>query len=309
MAYDQRSSYVIGVVLLLCGLGSSILGVVAIFVCTSHYRWFAAPIWSGVIAALTGLVGIVSGKKKEIPGKYIISSFLVLNVITTVTSLTSWIISILGILDDKSATEGAVKASRAVFAVSVMLGVTEMMLAACAVLMGCAGVYCYKQKKETPRNCEASISDSDSSEYYTLQPGDQVIEAADGNVVIVSEGQVIHPGTCQIKVVAKETQSIPPPYGIGDVDATDILQPEGVATQLPPYSSQECQSSTLGAQATGGRTDTSRPQATGGRPNTPPPDVVLKQPPTDFVEPSLQLPRSSNNDSSVPLSSHITELS
>ncbi|XP_070553290.1 uncharacterized protein [Ptychodera flava] len=276
MAYDQRSSCVIGVVLLICGSISVVLGVSALFVDNSEHRWIAAPVWSGVIAALTGLLGLVSGKGKSFPGPYTITTLIALNLFTALAALVSWVTSILGMLDDGASSQDVVRASRGIYAVCLTLGVTEMLLASAAVVMSCAGVCCCQRKREPSPSPASEMSQSDSGELYTLKPGDQVIEAADGAVVIVSEGQVLHPDTCQIKIISKERKSVPPPYGVGSIDAADVLRPEAIFTPLPFNAADDDEASPGTSQRQGENVRGDQP------------DLVAKTPPANCVEADME---------------------
>ncbi|XP_002737467.1 uncharacterized protein LOC100376432 [Saccoglossus kowalevskii] len=265
MAYDQRSSFVIGCVLLICGTSSIILGcIILVFVSNSEYTYTFAPVWSGIVVIITGVFGVVAGKRKHFPSKCTIIFIVILNIITLMASLISWVISILRILE--SASKNNAKISRALFAMILMVGVIEMLLALCTVVMYLSGVCCYRHITKPvcqSNHCQESSS-NESGDFYTLQAGDQVIEAADGDIVIVSGSHVIHPGTKKIKIVGRESTSIPPPYGFGSIPASDILEPE-----LPVYTSVE---------------NENIPSTSHGVVESTCPDLLTKQPPSDFVE-------------------------
>ncbi|XP_019626128.1 PREDICTED: uncharacterized protein LOC109471285 isoform X1 [Branchiostoma belcheri] len=103
MAYHAKAIHGLGWTLLVLGTLSIILGTAAVATMASKNRptfltYIAGPIWSGIFVLITGILGVVSGKKPT--NKCLIVAFMVLGIFTILATFCSFGLAVTGAIVD-----------------------------------------------------------------------------------------------------------------------------------------------------------------------------------------------------------------
>ncbi|XP_078602201.1 uncharacterized protein LOC144876599 [Branchiostoma floridae x Branchiostoma japonicum] len=142
MSYSGSCVLGLGWTLIVLGSLSAILGIsaTAAFVPDNPYFTFhkiGAPIWSGILVIITGIVGVFSGKSPT--NKGLMAAFLPLSIFVILVCFACWAVSAAGIaVDGISCVDCA--AMRALHGVNLLLGFTEMVLGFVTSIMSCVGM-------------------------------------------------------------------------------------------------------------------------------------------------------------------------
>ncbi|XP_035681681.1 uncharacterized protein LOC118419420 [Branchiostoma floridae] len=142
MSYSGSCVLGLGWTLIVLGSLSVILGIsaTAAFVPDNPYFTFhkiGAPIWSGILVIITGIVGVFSGKSPT--NKGLMAAFLPLSIFVILVCFACWAVSAAGIaVDGISCVDCA--AMRALHGVNLLLGFTEMVLGFVTSIMSCVGM-------------------------------------------------------------------------------------------------------------------------------------------------------------------------
>ncbi|CAH1267838.1 Hypp3795 [Branchiostoma lanceolatum] len=142
MSYNGSCVLGLGVTFIVLGSLSLILGIAANAAFDSDYHFtfhkIGAPIWSGILVIITGIIGVFSGKSPT--NKGLMAAFLPFSIFVILLCFACVGLSATGIAVDGESCGGGCAAIRALHGVCLLLALTEVVLGFVSSIMSCVGM-------------------------------------------------------------------------------------------------------------------------------------------------------------------------